>query len=445
MRHTVRKLAPWFCVAGFFIFRAAGFGAADESATQQQLQELRKQNQLLQEQLHGQRETMKLLQKKVSDLETATQKRGHEYHALSEQLKESSETPGAPKPFGFGKVAVTGEGGFAFFKSESAGQHPNGEFRVDELRLFLDAQVIENVYFFGELNLTTRELGASFELGEAYVDFEDVSRLWGKDRLLNIRVGRMDIPFGEEYLSRDAIDNPLISHSLADFWGYDAGIEFYGAWNNFDYVFAVLNGGVSATSDFTSDKSLVGRVGFAPTKWLRVSASAMRTGDLDAANDYLSAMWFGNGYFRSISATATRFHADIVEGDLQARWKGGHLKASGGVAFYDDNDRTMSNARDLYYYFVEAKQDVWDKFYVAARWSQIFTDKGYPLVGDGDFGKYFFGPLTEDLWRLGIGLGYRWKENLLFKAEYTINGGSELGGKKRTHENTFAGEVAFRF
>src|SRR5204862_1142451 len=118
------------------------------------------------------------------------------------------------------------------------------------------APIWENVYFFTELNLMTREANdLSLQLGELYVDFENISRLWDRDRMLNLRVGRMDTPFGEEYQTRDAIDNPLISHSLSDLWGVDEGIELYGSVNKVSYAVAVQNGGVSGVRDFDGDKS----------------------------------------------------------------------------------------------------------------------------------------------------------------------------------------------
>src|SRR5207253_2373857 len=111
------------------------------------------------------------------------------------------------------KVSITAEGGVAFFHSDRDGIFPNSEFRVDELKLFLESPVMGDVYFFTELNLMTREAyDLGLELGEAYLDFENISKLWHQDRTLNLRIGRMDIPFGEEYQFRDAIDNPLISH-----------------------------------------------------------------------------------------------------------------------------------------------------------------------------------------------------------------------------------------
>jgi hypothetical protein len=90
-------------------------------------------------------------------------------------------------------------------------------------------------------------------------------------------------------------------------------------------------------------------------------------------------------------------------------------------------------------------QHITSKLYAAARWSQMLAEGGFPMVGDGDSKKYSLNTLTETLWRLGLGAGYRFSPNLLLKAEYTLNGGEELGGVERRHENIVAGEVAFRF
>ena len=46
---------------------------------------------------------------------------------------------------------------------------------VDEARLFLDAQVWNDIYSFTELNLITREDSeGSLRIGEVYLDFERV-------------------------------------------------------------------------------------------------------------------------------------------------------------------------------------------------------------------------------------------------------------------------------
>jgi hypothetical protein len=66
----------------------------------------------------------------------------------------------------------------------------------------------------------------------------------------------MYAPFGEEYLVRNAIDNPLITHSIADFWAVTPGLELYGNLGKFSYVAAIQNGGESNGGD----KSVAGRI-----------------------------------------------------------------------------------------------------------------------------------------------------------------------------------------
>jgi hypothetical protein len=221
----------------------------------------------------------------------------------------------------------------------------------------------------------------------------------------------------------------------------------YGSICKLNYVLAVQNGGDPSLRDFNADKAVAGRLGFDPTKWLHLSVSAMRTGELDAQEDFLSALWFGNGYVRSLGdlSTTKTFQADLVQADIRARWARGRLAAAGGYLKYDDNDQTANNRRDVYYYYVEGVQHLTPKLYAAARWSQIIADKGFPIVGHGDYVNYFYYELTENLWRLSLGLGYRFSPNLLLKTEYTFEQGKELGGTKRNHENLFSLEAAFKF
>src|SRR5262249_14716063 len=156
-----------------------------------------------------------------------------------------------------------------------------------------------------------------------------------------------------------------ISHSLADFWGVDEGVELYGVLGKFSYVLAVQNGGDPTVRDFTGDKSVAGRISFDPTRWLHLSVSGMRTGELDAENDFISALWFGGGWFLSIGnpATTTRFHANLVQGDVRLKWKRGYLAAYGGYVCYDDNDTANDNRRGIYHYAIEVQQRLTPKFY----------------------------------------------------------------------------------
>lgn len=215
--------------------------AAEPDSWQKQLQQLEQKNADLEQQLRRQLALIDALNRKMSDLEKERAAPVPEPAA-----PETGPVPGLfnrSKPFQLGNLMITGEGGLAFFHQGSQGQFPNAEFRVDEAKLFLEAPIWNNVFLFTEVNIALREEPDQyFRMGELYLDFENISRLWNKERWMSLRAGRLDIPFGEEYLARDAIDNPLISHSIMDFWGVDEGIEIYGALAKFQYALAVLNG-----------------------------------------------------------------------------------------------------------------------------------------------------------------------------------------------------------
>src|SRR5436190_2023800 len=395
-RKTLKKV--FYACAAAAVITVDGDVRADEpSETQRQLRLLQEQNQALQQQLQQQQKLIDSLSRKVNLIE----QNAAQYDRQSDSLKSATEDAGASAkepPFVFGKVNLSAEGGIAFFHSGDNGQFPDPSFRVDEAKLFVEAPIWKQVYFYSELNLVTRE-GPDLDvrLGELYLDLENLSQLWHSDHALNLRLGRMDIPFGEEYLTRDAIDNPLISHSLTDLWGIDEGIELYGKLGKFSYVVAAQNGGPSGLQDFNGDKSVAGRVSFDPSPRLHLSVSGMRTGELKPPYDNWSELWFSGGWFMPFNSTnATQYHAELVEGDVEWGLPHGHLKGFGGYAHYDDNAVDVDNQRDIYYYTFEAVHDIIEKLYGGVRFSQIFAPNGYPLAGHSDLGKYLFaGTLTE--------------------------------------------------
>jgi hypothetical protein len=121
------------------------------------------------------------------------------------------------------------------------------------------------------------------------------------------------------------------------------------------------------------------------------------------------------------------------------------VSAFAGWAGYHDNDPTGNNTRDIYYYSAEVLQNLPKKFYAVTRFSQAICNNGIPMVGFGNFGEYFYGPLTDNLWRLSLGLGYRFSDRLVLKAEYSFERGQEVGGESRNQEDFFGTEAAFKF
>lgn len=382
----------------------------------------------------------------------AQQKQIDELRSRLDRLDETI-APSQPLPSASGsgrQIRLSGEVGVGFFSSGKDGDVPNAEFRVDDARIFVEASVWQNVYFFGGIELTTREANDEFfHVGELYVDVEN---LWSSSRdfTLSLRAGRFSIPFGEEYQFRNVIDNPLISHSLADIWGIDEGLQIYGKLGRLRYNLAVQNGGHPSLRDFDSDKAWIGRLSFDATSRFALSASAMRTGDLTVAADEQSEIWIANAFFRALGPTTTTrtFHVELAEVDAAYRWPTGHLKASAGWVRFDDDSTSLSTSRKLSYHSLEGLQYLSDKLFAAARYSAIDAPRGYPLAGQGRAGKYFynpFAPLTEELRRLSVGLGYRFGPPLVWKLEYSWEDGRLLNGTKRTDTDMLSSSLGLRF
>src|SRR3954464_12878064 len=173
---------------------AFGQGAAPSS----ELAAIREQNRLLQQQVQLQQKQIDELRTRLDGLQTAV---------------SPATQPVAATHSLAGSLRLSAEIGLAYFSSGDDGMYPNSEFRVDDAKLFVEAPVWKNVYFFGGLEIATREANDEFfHTGELYINAEDVFP-GGRTRTLNLRVGRFYLPFGEEYQERGVIANPLISHS----------------------------------------------------------------------------------------------------------------------------------------------------------------------------------------------------------------------------------------
>jgi len=386
------------------------------------------------------------------DLQSTLDRQDREISELKQKIARLEEDDGTEQPASNGsswsdRILFSGRGAVGFFSSEENGAYPNDEFRVDEARLQLEAKLHEDAYLFMEANLADRDDDREETwLGDLYVDLENISKLWNQHLPINVRAGRFDIPFGEEYQHRDAIDNALITHSLTDFWGIDEGVAVYGGTAAWDYIVAVQNGSHPFFNDYNSDKSVAARLGYNPTKAWRVSLSAMRTGDIDPVEDETSEIWYGNGFFRGIGEASTNgtFGAEIMELNLRYQWDGGHVAAATGMTWYDD-DLPGDHQHESTYASLELSQDITEKWFVAGRYSFIDSDEGMPIVGLGSFGEFYSEDLVTEIWRLSIGSGYRFSRQLIAKAEYSFEQGDRLSGETIDQRDMFSAQLAFAF
>ena len=413
------------------------------------LPEILEQNRLLLAQVRAQQQTINELSSKMVELGKVSER--HERALATRPERGEAATPAPRSAGGNRELRVSAEAGFAFFNTGTLGQFPKAEFRVDDAMLTFEAPVVRNTYFFADLRLLSREASSDRpDIGELYVDFEDVSANWGQPGLMSLRVGRLNIPFGEEYLVRNPLDNPLISHSLADFWGVDEGVEIYGKAGPFQYVLALQNGGHAKLRDFNADKAIVGRLSWSPLAWLSLSGSAMRTGEVSAAagTDVYAELWIGNnGWFKGVVAPvfARTFWVSLWQAEATARWREGHLGIAVGAADYGDNDRRGDNSRRLRFGSVEAVHYFDKRIFGAARQSWINVPKGYPLAGWGPAATYFNGTvLTSEIRRTSVGIGYRFGPPLVLKFEYAWESRLKTTSAQRENGNLLGLELGLK-
>lgn len=451
-RRSALRLMPttrWLALGTALLIlvpRPAPAAAADLETLAAELRALREQNAALKAHVERQQVMIEELARRQAELRVVRTEAPPAVAAGPSPAAPVVKTPAAPVAAvqKLGKLHLSGEGAVAYFGGQKNAFFNRDVLRLDEVKLFLEGALGGNAYLFSEIDVFNRDSNSGdLRTGELYLELEGVSRLWGRDGQMTLRLGRVDIPFGEEYAQRDAIDNPLISHSVADFWGVDEGIEAYGTLGKIQYVVAVQNGSNNAAFDFSSSKATTLRLGFDPAPGLHFSLSGIRTGRMAQTGDVRAEIWFGNDWIRRQSGSvATNFWADAIGGDVRKSFRSGHIAASAGRIRYRDDDRTRRFNTSANYASVETVAKASRDLHFAARFSFADSDRGFNLPGDGQEPS----PRpTESLWRLSVGTGFQLTPQLILKGEYSINRGRWLGGARRDSENQLATEAAFKF
>ncbi len=251
------------------------------------------------------------------------------------------------------RVRLGGSANTGFFGGQQNSTFDDDGFLIWDTRLFLDAYLGEDVRM-GETTLF-RDLGLSFEwnlvrlgrltndVGDLFVDFQAVA---GSD-WLNLQVGRFQIPVGEAYLryGKGYASKPFISNSYGPWW-WDEGVRFYGSGSGGEgvgrlgYVASVSNGDTPFNVDSDSDKQITLKLFYEPWQWLRLSASALRSGEIGSTTTPAQgALWLGESWARAFgSGTGVpNYQNGVVVADgpnrLRETW------FVGGDAILDFEDR----------------------------------------------------------------------------------------------------------
>ncbi|HYC56074.1 MAG TPA: hypothetical protein VEL28_14160 [Candidatus Binatia bacterium] len=346
--------------------------------------------------------------------------------------------------FGFvaGGLVWTGEGG----TDEKA------SFLNYQGNLELRAQAWEDVFVHSELAIS--QIGFEDELnvrvGELYIHLADVGATFlSRPGSIGVKLGRFDVPFGEDYLTRDVLDNPLITWSAAIPYAVDEGILVHGQIRGLFWIASAMNGSLGRAGDDDAEKFFSLKLYGNLAEALYVSASAYWNGDTSAAAMGLGgSYWMPIGswdYFSSAGASSSD-KVDAYSYELDLRYdlpSASHVKAQFGQVFVDDDDDDFS--RTIYYGQVEPLWNLGATFdgrvYLAARASIVGTfdgDEGYVFEGRpfAD-GSDSFGYDTESMWRIALGLGYRPNDRMLLKLEWSrdrfdLIDGSALRGRDQS-------------
>ena len=325
----------------------------------------------------------------------------------------------------FKRIEISGYGAVGYSRTSKDGADRNGSFEMQEASLFIEADLAEAIVFFHELEIGGSSLwrnipgnGDNVTPQETYVVFRDPI-FWADqwEGALRMKIGRIDAPYGEEYIKQDAIDNVLIDFSANWPWGRSEGILFYGATEEgeVNYMAGIFNGNYARSQDNNVDKQYNLKATYEPTKHTYFSASYMYTGDVD-----VSSNWFGGILVAPVNFASTEISAHMYELAAKYKWDdSSSLWLTWGQVFQDDENNDLD--RDLYYWTFQPLMYLCEDMYLVGRYSAFGTfdsNEGY-YVSAWDFGKgQEYGFNVSSLQRFQIGLGYHIEQNVLAKLEY---------------------------
>ncbi|MFQ6616190.1 MAG: hypothetical protein ACE5HZ_05410 [Fidelibacterota bacterium] len=355
---------------------------------------------------------------------------GGEYVDLSgeevESLREESSAHVLARPW-YRNIEISGFIGAGFLDTGKRGTRPEGGFLIKEASLFLEADVWTDATFYVEVqaNRLGEDSTLSIRTGEVYVHFRHILSKRG-DGLLGMKVGRIDIPFGEEYLWQDASDNPLISNSAPYPYGWDEGILLYGGISGVRWILAIADGTLKRSIEDHPSKAVNLKV--YGNLWERFYLSASLMGNGMSGR---SAIEFGGSHFEPVganhksssgSSSNEKVRANLYE--IDAKYDLGefpqhsYILSSFGRAFLKDREETFS--REWSWFSIEPSFRITQESYVVARYSEIGTyssQEGYHFDGKTTAGGGAFGYDTKRFRRLSLGWGWRPNPRLMVKVE----------------------------
>lgn len=326
----------------------------------------------------------------------------------------------------YANIDLRGYAAFSYLDSGGTGAVDDGSFLIREASLFLDAQVWTHASVVVETWILRFPSTDVFNVGELYLKLDSLFAHDGGPGL-GAKFGRIEVPFGEDYLRWDADETPLITYSAADPYGIDEGAELFGAFGGVHWIAAVTNGASGSGKDDGPAKLLAGKVYGEPFEDLYLSGSIMSMGSTTK-----SAFRFGGSAVVPVGIGASSTlgvspsdDVDTTAWELDARiaqTRRASIALQFGQAYV--NDDVSAFDRDLTWFEILPSYRLRDDLELVLRYSQIGTsdsDEGYIFNGKPMAQAESFGFDTHSLQRVSAGVC--WTINPHFAAK--LEGGHD--------------------
>ncbi len=312
----------------------------------------------------------------------------------------------------------------------------DGHVYVDG-NLYLDAKVADNLSAFFEWHVTggmspwhfNYNSGKPVDIGEAYLKWKDFASV-GFLGDLTMKVGAFDLPFGEEYLWQDKIDNPMILSTAAWPWAIDQGVLISGKRNDYGWIASFTDGSATNLQDEHPSKAYNVKIYGKPLSKLYTSLSLMKNGTYTTP-----ALWLGDNTFpKGINGGEVKgFSAgefDLISN--AADW----LEISANFGALKISDDSAADAdRTLHWWMFQPKVWVSDKVYTIARYSEFGANQAYkwmyadPAITSSTSPGLLYQNNLKKRIRYELGVGYKANPNTLLKLElardkFRVDGGS---------------------
>lgn len=402
-------------------------------------------------------ESQQDLQARVNQLELVVQDLQDAFRQT--QQGQAVAIPASPQRSGSGyaqadgwsnRMHVSGNADVGFLNGDANTPFSEGRWAVENLRLFFDIDLpmtpipgskslFNQASLFFEWDLY-REAELENQAGSMYLRLDGLF----SQKALNLKVGRMPIPFGEEYqrFHEARPSNPFLSFTASSPYGWDEGAQLFGELGEgrLAYVFSIGNGDNGTDSNSDAEPQWTGRLSVRPTPWAKLSLSALRTGELrvgawELGGTHLYTVGFpGTGsaaaYQDGVLVVDPSFTVDTTDawqgdlmltpvpwGDLWLSFGRAHLRSKGASSF----DRDLSfGAAELVIKLAELLP-VSPSLYIAGRFSTVGTfdsEEGYKFEMMNGANSVGYNISRADI--ISAALGYRLSQELTLKAEYSL-------------------------